>query len=398
MNRERGVFTYDPKTNTYGEAPEDVVVPPHSKRKEDRILDFGDVFMISEFLKSTGLTSVIEAIECQHPNTLWALIYFYTLTKYNISCCQSWYEGSYTSILYPNANLTIQNINSLLEEIGTENSYQKFFDYYLKWFKENKDNPETIQNAAVTGKEDTDKEKDKDANEEKDKSEGGNKHESIKPTIQFLFAIQKESSTPVYLEILPILKADDTNQTSETNRIKEKETAVNAAEKELETYGIPADSCSFYFHQQFYPADRAERAESFCIPDRINNTSTASLLYENPDLQNQDQNQYQDRIRGSLLLSFIADVIHTLLTKKLRKLEKQNQADISFEEACVLARNLKCKVFENYTVPNKPQPKLSEIFETLGVKVPAKIMLGTRKSDAGPDKNSKEQAQLQEGQ
>ncbi|MBR3583451.1 MAG: hypothetical protein IKO01_08445, partial [Kiritimatiellae bacterium] len=41
-NRQRGVFTFDPKTGEYGPAPADFVPPPSGRRGPERlILDFG---------------------------------------------------------------------------------------------------------------------------------------------------------------------------------------------------------------------------------------------------------------------------------------------------------------------------------------------------------------------
>ena len=76
QSRERGVFTYDLSTNTYGKAPSEFV-PPKTSRKESLILDFGDAFFLDDFIRAKGFRAVIDAIGYGNPDTLYAMISYY---------------------------------------------------------------------------------------------------------------------------------------------------------------------------------------------------------------------------------------------------------------------------------------------------------------------------------
>ena len=131
QNRERGVFTYDLETGTYGKAPVDFVPPAHS-RKESLILDFGDAFFLERFIMKSGLRAAIDAIGYGNPDTLLAMVSYYAICSMANCHAQSWWEGSYARILYPKANLTSQRISDFLAAIGDEYSQRSFFQEYFK--------------------------------------------------------------------------------------------------------------------------------------------------------------------------------------------------------------------------------------------------------------------------
>jgi hypothetical protein len=130
-SRERGVFTYDLDTNTYGKAPADFV-PLTVSRKESLILDFGDAYFLDQFIRSSGLSASIDAVGYGNPDTLSAMISYYALCSMANVHAQSWWEGSYVRILYPKANLSSQRISDFLFAVGDEYSYREFFQEYFK--------------------------------------------------------------------------------------------------------------------------------------------------------------------------------------------------------------------------------------------------------------------------
>ena len=132
-SRERGVFTYDLSTNTYGKAPAEFV-PPKTNRKELMILDFGDAFFLDNFIRAKGLRTAIDAIGYGNPDTFYAMISYYAICSLANCHAQSWWEGSYARILYPKANLTSQRICDFLASIGEESSQRTFFHEYFKLF------------------------------------------------------------------------------------------------------------------------------------------------------------------------------------------------------------------------------------------------------------------------
>jgi hypothetical protein len=133
-NRERGIFTYDIDTDTYG-VPDPTVVIPAVKRKnstEKLILDFGDAFFVDWYLARIGLYPAVGAMKYGNRDSVKALLVFYILcntANYNAS---EWFGGSYASILYPKANLESQRISDMLSAIGEESSYRAFFGEYTK--------------------------------------------------------------------------------------------------------------------------------------------------------------------------------------------------------------------------------------------------------------------------
>ena len=132
QSRERGVFTYDAATNTYGKPPASFV--PNIRRKNAReklIVDYGDAFLIDMLLVKFGLTDALKAAGYGNPDSLGALLLYYILQKRSNLHAATWYEGSFARILYPKANLTSQRISDLLESIGKEDNMRAFFNAYL---------------------------------------------------------------------------------------------------------------------------------------------------------------------------------------------------------------------------------------------------------------------------
>ncbi|MCL2766816.1 MAG: transposase [Peptococcaceae bacterium] len=142
-NREQGVFTYDLATNTYGKAPVDFV-PPSMSRKESLILDFGDVYLLDQFIRTNGLYAPIDAIGYGNPDTLKAMICYYALCSLSNTHAHSWWEGSYARILYPKANLSSQRISDFLAAIGDEHSQRDFFQEYFKFLEQSGIDTENI--------------------------------------------------------------------------------------------------------------------------------------------------------------------------------------------------------------------------------------------------------------
>jgi hypothetical protein len=134
QNRERGVFTYDPESNKYGE-PEASFLPDTQdrRRKMKLILDFGDSFLLDAFVKKSGLTPAIDAIGYGNPDTLYAMIYYYVLCRMANCHAQDWWEGNYVRVICPSANLSSQRISDFLSAVGDEGSQRDFFREYLKF-------------------------------------------------------------------------------------------------------------------------------------------------------------------------------------------------------------------------------------------------------------------------
>lgn len=135
-NRERGIFTYDLNTNTYGTVDDDFVDPMKKEKKEELILDFGDSYLLSEFIKNNvQLETALESVGISQMDTFWTLLFYYILSSHANAHCDIWARGNLAHILFPNASLSSQRISELLQTLGEEWVYREFFKSYLKMFK-----------------------------------------------------------------------------------------------------------------------------------------------------------------------------------------------------------------------------------------------------------------------
>lgn len=143
-NKDRGIFTFDVSTGEYGALPDDYI-PPSSgdKRKREQVsVDFGDTFFMDSFLCFSGMMDVMDQVHYGNPDTLHAMLLFYTLS--GLANCDAihWYEGNIVRLLYPKANLTSQRISDFLTSIGSpekQMAFQKaYIDYVMQHYKKDK--------------------------------------------------------------------------------------------------------------------------------------------------------------------------------------------------------------------------------------------------------------------
>ena len=129
-SRERGVFTFDVNTGIFGEVPEDFTFPSIQKRKRVSV-DFGDSFFLNQFLWQSGMMDVVDQIGYGNPDTLHAMLLFYTLSGLANVDAIHWYEGNVVQLLYPKANMTSQRISDFLAAIGTPEKQMAFQKAYI---------------------------------------------------------------------------------------------------------------------------------------------------------------------------------------------------------------------------------------------------------------------------
>ena len=137
-SKERGVFCFDPDTGEFGTVSEDYVPPVNTdaRKRKHVSVDFGDTFLMDSFLHSSGLMDVIDQVNYGNPDTLHAMVLFYTLS--GLANCDAihWYEGNIVRLLYPKANLTSQRISDFLTSIGTPEKQMDFQIAYLQYVLE----------------------------------------------------------------------------------------------------------------------------------------------------------------------------------------------------------------------------------------------------------------------
>lgn len=145
-SKDRGVFCFNPATGEFSAAPEDYVPPANTDaRKRNHVsVDFGDTFLMDSFLHSSGLIDIVDQVKYGNPDTLHAMVLFYTLS--GLANCDAihWYEGNIVSLLYPKANLTSQRISDFLTSIGTAEKQLDFQKAYIQYVLEHYEQDKNI--------------------------------------------------------------------------------------------------------------------------------------------------------------------------------------------------------------------------------------------------------------
>lgn len=142
-SRERGLFVYDLKTNTFSSVSPDFEMPKiqrktkYSKRPA-LIVSFGDVFLLDEYLKKSGFTKAVNAIAYRNLDTLHALLAYYILTSFANCHAEDWWELTYARYLYPKAQMASQRISDALADIGSEDAKRNFFKEYFLFLEKSK--------------------------------------------------------------------------------------------------------------------------------------------------------------------------------------------------------------------------------------------------------------------
>jgi len=136
-NRERGVFSFDPKTGEFSDVPENFVLPTikDMRKRECKCMDFGDAYFVDRILWESGMIDVIDCIDYGNKDTLYAMILFYVLSAMSNCDADSWWEGSIARMLYPNANISRQSISDFLKSIGKAENRINFQQAHVLFLK-----------------------------------------------------------------------------------------------------------------------------------------------------------------------------------------------------------------------------------------------------------------------
>lgn len=132
------MFTYDVITGTYGEADPAFQgnLKNDHRKKANLILDFGDSYFIDSLIRAMHYDEVLAGTSYQNQDTLWAMAEYYILSNKANSHANTWYDGSFANVLYPEANIHSQRIGKLLDELGKEEVRRSYFEAHIKWLKE----------------------------------------------------------------------------------------------------------------------------------------------------------------------------------------------------------------------------------------------------------------------
>jgi hypothetical protein len=147
QNRRRGLFSFT-LDNGYGTAPESIghqssIFPPHM------IYDFGDMWLIDQILKQSGIDKVLENLIPSKSDTLKTIVAYKLLETKANSFASNWYPKSYARVLYPEANLDSPRISEFLAALGSEHVNTEFFKQYLGTILKNRIVSEQIKIPVI---------------------------------------------------------------------------------------------------------------------------------------------------------------------------------------------------------------------------------------------------------
>ena len=145
-NRERGTYTYDLATGSYGKVDAGFVEPPRrmpgkyvkvaGKNRSRLCIEFGNCFFLDQFLKRKGLYQVIDATGYGNADTIRALVFYYMLSPQSNAHAADWYELSYARYLFPHASMSSQRVSEALSTIGLEDAKREFFSVYYPFIRD----------------------------------------------------------------------------------------------------------------------------------------------------------------------------------------------------------------------------------------------------------------------
>ncbi|MEW5761271.1 MAG: transposase [Candidatus Thermoplasmatota archaeon] len=107
-------------------------------KKEKLILDFGDVYLIYEFLKNVKVFPLIEKVFSDKSNYLLTLICYRLCYPSAMMYSQTWYEGNIARFLLKGVDISSQRISEFLVSIGDEELHREFFRNYIPTFTKTK--------------------------------------------------------------------------------------------------------------------------------------------------------------------------------------------------------------------------------------------------------------------
>jgi hypothetical protein len=130
-SRKRGYFKYT-LSDGFETCDFDKTESTQISPEEMDILDFGSAYLLWNILEMMGFLPLLRNLCPKHADSLLALIFYRIQESGGYNMANDWLKGSYTRILFPNAQLTSQRVSELLEIVGDETFFRHFFENYLK--------------------------------------------------------------------------------------------------------------------------------------------------------------------------------------------------------------------------------------------------------------------------
>lgn len=158
--------------------------------QEKLILDFGDGYVLEQFLKSTTIYPLLEALPAVLQETLYTLLFYRICHTGAMMHAKNWYDGNIIKIRYKKAEVSSQRISDALMNLGEETLQRTFFQEYIKQFSTTKQGiiidatslPNQIHTPMTTW---------------------GLSGEEIDKQLRFLLVVDKKTTQPLFFRSLP---------------------------------------------------------------------------------------------------------------------------------------------------------------------------------------------------
>ena len=158
--------------------------------KERLILDFGDTYLLYEFMKKANLTSLLDTVFGKESKRLLSLICYRICHPSAMIYARIWYEGNVARFFFKDVNLSSQRISDFLQLIGDEELQRDFFMSYISSFTK-VEGSVIIDTTALPNQ------------IHFPFSAWGYHDGEIDKQIQFLFVVDKKTGMPLFFRYLP---------------------------------------------------------------------------------------------------------------------------------------------------------------------------------------------------
>ena len=108
-----------------------------NEKQEQYILDYGDSYCLNSIIEQLPIFGVLKSVFGNLFDTLMALVFHRVTGGLAMRYAENWYDGNYVSRLFPNANITSQNISKFLSFLGEESIQRAFFAEYIPLVQKN---------------------------------------------------------------------------------------------------------------------------------------------------------------------------------------------------------------------------------------------------------------------
>ena len=437
--------------------PKENVVPDTEKL----ILDFGDAWFLQEYISRQPFYESIKDTLPEESDTVFALIFYRLLTNKGASChAKIWYEGNYSYLAFPKANLTSQNISRVLKALGNEDVQRHFFEEYRSgMYGDDEATGILVDSTGVPNA------------THMDITQISNHNGNINREVRLIYVIDRNNGMPIYFRYVAGDIIDVSTLITAINELEQYGVSVNHAildagyfsEKnaaELFECGIPfmtrlapnravfkdaaagnlddlmsqkyayrygerlvfikkiqVSVCGYYAYvylcidEDMYlmqhkktilnaiddkkDADETDAAikklGAFAIltSEEIDEDKLLPMYYTRQQVEQvfDIASNYADLLpirvqseqafSGHLLISFMATAIMQRLQQELLKHRSKKAKFINAESIMIYLRNQKCKVYEDYAIPQEARKEVNAIYDIFKVQVPYKIPLTT---------------------